>query len=320
MIKALMVAIAAALMCGCVSVSSRFDDVKRQNTPAAYEQFVKQYPQSEFAREARDRLEGLYFDEAKAKGTIAAFEQYLARYPRGRLAAEAQDRLEALYFDGAKAKGGIAAFEQYLARYPRGRLAVEARGRLEALYFDEAKAKGAIAAFEQYLARYPKGRFAQDARDNLQGLYFGKMRIEFQWSESAQKSLQQSQTSELEACVKQSLEKGGTRIVPDTETPKMVVSYDQRPSAKVAYDYDGSKLVQRGTESVVNFTLQFSLVNSKGENVFSKAYKGEAGSRSVPQNMGQVTALPAGGVPFEAIKLEVQKQLQGDPVHLSTRR
>ena len=53
-------------MIGCASVQTKWETAENINTIEAYENFLKRYPNSEFAAEAHSRLEQLYFEQAKS--------------------------------------------------------------------------------------------------------------------------------------------------------------------------------------------------------------------------------------------------------------
>lgn len=148
----------------------RFDEAKMTGTVAAYEDFLRRYPQATFAQDAQQKLEDLRLHEARMTGTVAAYEGFLRHYPQSRFVQTVRRKIEALYFHDAEATGTIAAYETFLKRYPQSELAEEAHQKLETLRLDAVKATGTIAAYEDFLTQYPASPLAGEAVRNLQAL------------------------------------------------------------------------------------------------------------------------------------------------------
>ena len=79
---------------GCVSVASRWEDAKRIDTLSSYESFLREFPQTEFATQARERAEQLKFEQAKNQGTENALNEYLKEYPSGANSKVAREMAE----------------------------------------------------------------------------------------------------------------------------------------------------------------------------------------------------------------------------------
>ncbi len=82
-------------------------NAKAANTPAAYRQYLADFPKGEFREQANAALlnletqyaqqrDDLAYDVAFQKNTEAAYQKYLADFPSGRHRAEADDKLKAL--------------------------------------------------------------------------------------------------------------------------------------------------------------------------------------------------------------------------------
>ncbi len=153
---------------GCATMHSRWKDAESINTIAAYEEFLRQYPDGELADNARSKIEELYFKQTKRRDTIWAYEGFLRKYPQGKFTEQAHMRLKELYtkkaWKDARAKDTITAYENFLMKYPQGEFADRARSIIERLYFKQAEAKNTISAYDDFLRRYPKGMFANEAR------------------------------------------------------------------------------------------------------------------------------------------------------------
>lgn len=78
--KCVLLAAVLFLALGCATMKSHWKDAEWSNTIVAYEEFLRQYPKSDFTDEARRRLEALYFKKAKETNTIEAHEDFLRKY------------------------------------------------------------------------------------------------------------------------------------------------------------------------------------------------------------------------------------------------
>lgn len=160
--KWFMTAVVFVAFTGCASIA--WKDALTVDTLAAYEDFVRRYPESEFAKEAGKKVEVLYFDKAKTIGTEAVFEAFLSLYPKSEFSEEARQKIEALRFDKVKVTGTIASYEIFLKNNPNSNFAAEASRNLEVLKkelrnIEEATRKvlpkGASVEVTT-LSRYPK--------------------------------------------------------------------------------------------------------------------------------------------------------------------
>ncbi len=202
--RLLMVVLAIACFVSCATIQNRWEATKSADTIAAYEDFLREYPDDDLADQARLRRNDLREErdwrDAEAKHTLSAYEDFRKNYPQGRHKNDADARLEMLSphkaadlphvstekflkryqqgifmdetllsgerlsFDQAMTADTISAYEDFLNRYPVGRLADDARRRMDKLSFGQARAEDTVAAYGGYLSRYPQGAFAGEAR------------------------------------------------------------------------------------------------------------------------------------------------------------
>jgi hypothetical protein len=96
--KLLITFTAMVLIVGCASVESHYKETRELDTIEAYEEFIQKYPDSEFANEAKKRLEHLEssqkdFEVAKIKNTIESYKEFIAKYPENEHVKEAEVRI-----------------------------------------------------------------------------------------------------------------------------------------------------------------------------------------------------------------------------------
>jgi hypothetical protein len=96
-IRLLAVLIGLLALAGCSRQESAWRQAERQDSVAAYEAYLRDYPAGAHAPEARTRLSDLReqqeWDRALRFNTPEAFQRYLSRYPSGRYAQAARERL-----------------------------------------------------------------------------------------------------------------------------------------------------------------------------------------------------------------------------------
>lgn len=160
----------AVALIACRSVQGDWNQASAQNTVAAYQDFLRQHPNSDLAVEAQTRIQELQDDQAwtqaKNTDTPEAFRQYLNRQPKALHAAESQARITALErmqaWKHAESDGKALALQAFLQKYPQGAEADQARTRLEQLDAE---------AYRVQVAAFRARRDADRARARLQARY-----------------------------------------------------------------------------------------------------------------------------------------------------
>jgi hypothetical protein len=151
----LMVALLAATGC----VGGAWKSAVEEDTPAAYFRFMRDHGDSEYASEARERLD---FYKLQRSPTLSGFEAFRKQYPSSELIERLYPSLQQPAFEAARSQGTAAAYRAFQAGFARGAFAGRAEGNA---VFIEARGFGGdpvrLAAFE---AQYPDSDFAAEAR------------------------------------------------------------------------------------------------------------------------------------------------------------
>jgi hypothetical protein len=155
------------LLSGCAS--QHYQKAARINTIAAYEDFLKEYPGSEYTAEARNKIANLKYREEyeRVKGAEdpEVIEAFLQKYPKGIYANPAKAQLaEILTYKNAQRALTRQAFEEYLRKYPDGRWAKESIDKIAEILEPEIKniyeqAGGELAL--RWLALLDEGRWSE---------------------------------------------------------------------------------------------------------------------------------------------------------------
>ncbi len=141
---------------GCATEDQTWQEALDNDTVESYNAFLEEYPDGEYAREAKDKLELLLWREANKIKTIEGYEEYLEKYPNGIESHKAIERLEELKWQAAVDNNTIYSYEKYLTEYPSGAFSESALEIIEDLQWQ----KEAIADFvitDQPFGAWQKG-------------------------------------------------------------------------------------------------------------------------------------------------------------------
>lgn len=142
---------------GCVG--SAWKQTLEEDTPAAYYRFMRDHADSEFAPEARERLD---FHKLHREPTLAGFDTFRRHYPDSILTEMLYPVLQKPAFEAARAAGTVAAYRGFLAGFASGEYASRAEGNA---VFLEAKGFGGDAAqLGTFAERHPTSDFAAEAK------------------------------------------------------------------------------------------------------------------------------------------------------------
>lgn len=128
--------------------------------------------------------EDFYWKEIAGKNTVAAFQQYLKDYPNGvyaedakRAIREVDSAIEKKAWDEAVQTNTVESYKAFLAKFPNGMMSSQAQTKVKSFErggdvakWQEVDGLKTVAAYEAYLLRYPEGEFARLARLRLKDL------------------------------------------------------------------------------------------------------------------------------------------------------
>lgn len=114
MSRAVFALVALLALGGC----DPFPEVKKQDTIEAYEGYLKEHPDSNYAIEAKARLEQLYIDKARAEKSLEAYDAYIDRFPNGIFRKAAYEEREQHLWEWADETNTAEAWDKYVEAYP----------------------------------------------------------------------------------------------------------------------------------------------------------------------------------------------------------
>jgi len=150
-----LLSVLALNLCACEGLA--LHDARLKDSPAAYEAFLQQYPESAEADGLRSRIDELRYREAVEAGTPAAYREYLARHPKGSSSEQAHLAEEQLSFSEAEAAGTAEALEAYLKAHPKGASEDAANSLLDRVLYRERIGIHELRTEQVNLANNPDG-------------------------------------------------------------------------------------------------------------------------------------------------------------------
>lgn len=158
-------AILAVAFAGCATSPevTSWNMAKEVNTPAAYQDYIRRYPQSSNADEAREMVGKSKMDQILKADTVDECVRIMKTNSDPKIAGTVAD----LAFKAAQKETSVEALYDFLAYFKGNAGAPEIRRRLEELEFKSAGEDASTVAMEYFLFRYPESRFAADGRKLL---------------------------------------------------------------------------------------------------------------------------------------------------------
>jgi len=124
------------LFSGCTTMHGRWSSATTQNTRYNYEKFIKAYPNSEFVKEARKRIDDpdYAFLTTCQIGTRKALDGYLISYPFSDYASMVSAYAE---FLKETKRNDLKSYKQFIVQHPNSPFATEAKIATPLLWLKE---------------------------------------------------------------------------------------------------------------------------------------------------------------------------------------
>ena len=167
-------AIFAVAFLGCATSPeiTSWNMAKEVNTPAAYQDYIRRYPQSGNADEAREMVGKSKKEQILKADTVDECVRIMKTNPDPKTA----ETVAGLAVKAAQKETSVEALYDFLAYFKGNAGAPEVRRRLEELEFKAAGADASPASMEYFLFRYPESRFAAEGRKSLSEKSFGQVK------------------------------------------------------------------------------------------------------------------------------------------------
>ena len=144
-----------------------FDVTVSENTKDAFEVFMEKYPDSEFYQKASDKIVELAFAKAEEENSIAAYKRFLKEHPDSEFTREAENWLEELTYESTKDAGTITDYLAFINAYPNSVYVDEAQSMIESIAFKEYETSNNISDFEKFINEYPDSEYVAEAKRSI---------------------------------------------------------------------------------------------------------------------------------------------------------
>ena len=120
----------------CATAESRYKEARSIDTIAAYQEFLKSYPEGEFADTAKTRIEYKNFEKAKSVNTVSAYAQFMDSSDSELFKNYATQQIQKIFEEGyikAKEINTLEAYQAYSKKYPGSIYSKDCSKRIESL-------------------------------------------------------------------------------------------------------------------------------------------------------------------------------------------
>lgn len=176
--------------------------VMAQNTIEAYQSFIKEYPQSERVKLAKDKVrvieDNALWQVYLASKTYENCKAYLSTFPDGIYASQASEDFAVLEEDRLWNTASTRDdYNAYLKKYPQGRYASQVMDKIayieETDLWKEALSANNISAYNVYLKKYPSGNYSAKAKSLI-----NKIKDKESWSKATSLDTKQAYEAYLQ--------------------------------------------------------------------------------------------------------------------------
>ncbi|MDJ0851490.1 MAG: hypothetical protein QNK04_24200 [Myxococcota bacterium] len=148
----------AALLLTLACAGKSFNAARSQDTAAAYHRFLREYPDSEHAEEAQQRLA---LARMRTKPTAEGWDDFVERWPGSSVLPDVRPVVEQKVFERARATGTVAAYRAFLEDFADGGFAERARGNLA--YLEAQGFRGRPDELAAFAEAHPESDYAAEA-------------------------------------------------------------------------------------------------------------------------------------------------------------
>jgi LVIVD repeat len=159
-LTAVLVLVLGFSVAGCAGHA--WKQARSEDSVIAYHRFLKEYPDSDHAQEARARMA---FARVRAKPTREGFDAFRKQFADSPLVDELRPFVEESFFTEARARGTAQAYRDFLEAFGGGAYDARARGNEE--YLEHGGFGGRTDALADFAARHPESDYAAEAQRSV---------------------------------------------------------------------------------------------------------------------------------------------------------
>lgn len=163
----------------CSGAMEVWDKARTLNSIKSYEEYLIEYPNSEFSDDAREKLDILYeqrdWENAKRKNTISEYESFIIQHPKSELKDIVLSNIKELKIKNewriVLNQNSIIGFENFLNKYPDSKYATIASEKLDKLLEKEAWSMAenlnTIEGYEEFIINNSNSAFVNVANERI---------------------------------------------------------------------------------------------------------------------------------------------------------
>ncbi|WP_447963712.1 hypothetical protein [Nitrospira sp. Ecomares 2.1] len=153
---------------GCTSVESHWEATKKKDSVIAYQNFLEEFPDTKYAKNARSRVEDLEWEKASSENTITSLLQFATKYSLSEHYLELEAKLEILEWQAALQKDDIETYTAFEYRYPNTKYLPELKAKLEILEWQVALQEDELETYTAFEYRYPNTKYLPELKAKLE--------------------------------------------------------------------------------------------------------------------------------------------------------
>jgi hypothetical protein len=171
--------LAVLALASCAGPS--WEQIRAEDSPATYRQFLADHPNSKYAAEARERLAVLQIERAP---TLEALERFRREYAESPALPALLKQVESGVFQSARKEATPSAYARFLEAFPDG--ALTARATANQIYLQAGGFAGRPDLLAAFVREHPESDYAAEAGRVLSGLEsrqrggFGRVSLEIE--------------------------------------------------------------------------------------------------------------------------------------------
>lgn len=153
-----------------------FADVKEKNTINDYESFIEKYPESNEAKFAKEFKLKLEYEFAIKINSIDTYNDFIEQYPVANQLAEIIELRNQKAYSNAIRANSIDTYNRFAELYPKSGQLEKIILKRDSLAFQQAKTKNTYQSYEVFIQSYPEAKQKNDAKKLQELLQENKVR------------------------------------------------------------------------------------------------------------------------------------------------
>jgi len=182
-----------------------WSSLKSQNTIASFKDYLAEYPDGKYEKEAKLNIDSLLWEKAmssnnyesyklyadssyyrlhaqeadsleqlviwhnaEVENSYEAYQRYIELFPNGKYSDKVNKIVDEKLWQKTKTQGTEADYKLYLKRFPEGKYAEKANGFLDENLWSSAESQNSLSAFENYKSNFPNGKYITEANSNIE--------------------------------------------------------------------------------------------------------------------------------------------------------